>query len=303
LSGWSEYQSAEEMEINRKYEYDPEFIPSLCKWLCPKPKSSSVVVDVGCGSGYFTKIIACCMKGKGKIIGVDPDSRLIQEAEKICKRKHISNIQFKLGNAWEIPLESNFADLVVSHIVLSNIPRQLDAVLEMKRVAKIGGKVAVIDPVKGGGQYFPDDKLNELYGKFITAFGTAIDKGWRNKLDMSAYVENYHFRIPELFLKARLADITMHGHLSTFLLCDMRRNTKEIHSHLQAKLNLWKKLWKRNKKCALLGGMKKEEFLELSKRYTSHLENLVAHPRKIKTTPELHIVSRVIVCGRKISNK
>jgi len=86
------------MEINRKYEYDPEFIPFICKWLCTKPKSSTVVVDVGCGSGYFTKIIARCMKGKGKIIGIDPDRRLIQEAEEICKKK--ANIKYPI-QAWK----------------------------------------------------------------------------------------------------------------------------------------------------------------------------------------------------------
>jgi len=289
------------MEINRKYEYDPGFIPFMCKWLCPNPKPSSVIVDVGCGSGYFTKIIASCMKGKGMIVGIDPDRRLIQEAEKICRRKRVSNVQFKLGNVWKIPLESNYADLVVSHVILSNIPRQLDAILEMRRVAKIGGKVAVIDPAKGGGQYFPDERLNELSGKFMTAFGTAIDKGWRERFDMSAYVENYHLRIPELFLKAGLVDVTLNGHLSTFLLCDIRRSTKEMQSYLQAKLDLWKTLLRRNEKCALVGGMKGEEFRELSKKYISYLEDLIAHPRKIKKTPEVNIVSRVIVCGRKVS--
>jgi len=303
LSGWGYYQTAEEMEINRKYEYDPEFIPLMCKWLCLSPKPSSVVVDVGCGSGYFTKIIARCLKGKGKIIGVDPDRRLIQEAENICKREHISNVHFKIGNVWKIPLESNYADLVVSHIVLSNIPRQCDAILEMKRVAKIGGKVAVIDPAKGGGQYFPDDTLNKLYDKFHIAFGTAIDKGWRQKFDMSSYVENYHLRIPELFLKAGLTDITSNGYLSTFLLCDIRRSTRETRTYLQDKLNLWRKLSNRNKKCALVGGMKEEEFHELSQRYTDYLENLIVHPRKIKKTPEVHIISRVIVCGSKGADK
>jgi len=76
-----------------------------------------------------------------------------------------------------------------------------------------------------------------------------------------------------------------------------------MHSYLQARLGLWKKLMKRNEKCASLGGMKKGEFRELSKRYSSYLENLIIHPRKIKTIPELHIVSRVIVCGTKNFNK
>lgn len=303
LSGWSEYQTAEEMEISRKYEYEPEFIPFICKWLYPSPKPSRIVVDVGCGSGYFTKIIAGCVKENGKVVGIDPDRKLIQEAERICKRKRISNIHFKIGNVWKIPLESNYADLVVSHVVLSNIPRQFDAVLEMKRVAKIGGKVAVIDSAKGGGQYFPDERLNELYSKFHIAFGTAIDKGWRQKFDMSSYIEDFHFRIPTLFLKAGLTDIALNGHLSTFLLCDHRRSNKEMRTYLQARLNLWKKLKKRNEKCALVGGMSEQEFHELFQRYTDYLQNLIACPRKIKKTPEVHITSRVIVCGSKAANE
>jgi len=273
------------------------------KWLCPNPKPSSVVVDVGCGSGYFTKIIARCLKEKGRIIGVDPDRKLIQEAKKICKTKHISNIYFKVGNVWKIPLESNYADLVVSHIVLSNIPRQFDAVLEMKRVAKIGGRVAVIDPAKGGGQYFPDERLNELYNKFHIAFGTAIDKGWRQKLDMSSYIEDWHLKIPQLFLKAGLTGITANGYMSTFLLCDTRQSTREMKTYLQARLNLWKKFEKRNKKCALLGGMKEQEFQELFRRYTDYLEDLIANPRKIKKTPEVHMISRIIACGIKAADE
>jgi ubiquinone/menaquinone biosynthesis C-methylase UbiE len=147
----------------------------------------------------ISKIIAGCLNGKGKVVGIDPDNTLIREAEKICKRKRISNIQFRIGNIWKIPLESNYADLVVSHVVLSNIPRQFDAILEMKRVAKIGGKVAVIDSAKGGGQYFPDERLNKLYDRFHMAFGTAIDKEWRQELDMSSHIENFHFKIPQLF--------------------------------------------------------------------------------------------------------
>jgi len=287
------------MEISRKYEYAPEFVPCLWKWLCPSPSSSRVVVDVGCGSGYFTKIIARCMTKKGKVIGVDPDIRLIREAERICMEERLTNVQFKIGNVWRIPLDSNCADLVVSHVVLSNIPRQFDALLEMKRIAKMGGKVAVIDPAKGGGQYFPDERLNELYDKFHKAFGTAIDKGWRQRFDMSTYIENYHLKIPQLFLKAGLADVSLNGYLSTFLLCDTRRSMKEMKAYLQARLSLWRKLEKRNKKCALMGGMNEEEFQELFRRYTNYLEDLVTNPRKIRQTPEVGIVSRVIVCGAK----
>lgn len=287
------------MEESRRYEYDPEFVPFLCKWLCPSPKRSNVIVDVGCGSGYFTKIVAGCLKGNSKVIGVDPDRTLVREAERICKRKHVLRVDFKIGSVWRIPLESNCADLVVSHVVLSNIPRQLNAILEMKRVAKIGGKVAVIDSAKGGGQYYPDGRLSELFGKFLTAFGTAYDKGWRQRLDVSGPIEDFHFKIPQLFFNAGLTDVAMNGYLSTFLLCDIRRSTKEMRAYLQARLNIWRKLEKRNEKHASVGGMNKQEFHELSERYADYLENLIAHPRKIKETPEVHIVLRVIVRANK----
>jgi hypothetical protein len=120
---------------------------------------------------------------------------------------------------------------------------------------------------------------------------------------MTSYIENVHFKIPHLFLKAGLTDVASNRHLSTSLLCDTRRSTAEMRTPLQARLNLWKKLEKRNEKCVLVGGMKEQEFQELFRRYTDYLEDLIANPNKIKKTPEVHIVSRVIVCGVKVANE
>lgn len=82
------------METGRRYEYDPEFLPVLYKWLNLKPDMQ--VADVGCGSGYFTRIIVHGLKGEGKVVGVDLDKALILEAEKIAKKEGLSNIEFKV---------------------------------------------------------------------------------------------------------------------------------------------------------------------------------------------------------------
>jgi len=302
FGGWGKYQTAEEMEVSRKYEYEQEFVHLVCKWLGLTGRPSSVVVDVGCGSGYFTKIMAKCIGEKGRIVGIDPDRKLVQEAKKICKRKRVSGVRFEVGNAWKIPLESCYADLVVAHVVLSNIPRQFEAILEMKRVAKAGGRVAVIDSARlTVHHYSTDERLNELFDQYHKAFGTAIDKEWRQKLDMSSYVDNFHLRIPQLFLKAGLADLSLNGHLSAFLLCDARRNTNEMKAYLQARLSLWTRLEKRNRELAMLGGMKEEEFNELFQGYREYLADLIAHPEKIKKTPEVNLISRVIACSTKVA--
>ena len=297
LRAWEKYQTADEMEISRKYEYDPTFLPFLYKWLNLKP--GMTVIDVGCGSGYFTRILARGLKGDGKVVGIDPGKTLILEAEKIAKKEELSNIEFKVGNIYKTSTSDNYADLTVCHIVLCNIPRQFDAILDMKRVTKIGGKVVVIDPAKGGGIYYPDERLNELNEKFRKAFGTALYKEWDQKLDMTEYVENVYLRLPQLFLKAGLANITLNGYLSTFLLCDTRRNIKEMQRWLKARLDLWRKLKKRNEECAIIGGMSEEEFGELFQRYADYLTSLVNNPEEIKHTAEVEIVSRAIVCGNK----
>lgn len=72
-----------------------------------------------------------------------------------------------------------------------------------------------------------------------------------------------------------------------------------MREHLKAKLVLWRRLEKRNEKCAVVGGMKEQEFQEFNERYAQYLEDIVANPSKIRVTPEINAVSRVIVCGSK----
>jgi ubiquinone/menaquinone biosynthesis C-methylase UbiE len=285
------------MEIGRKYEYNSAFLQTLCKWLGLKP--AMLVVDVGCGSGYFTRILARGLQGKGRVIGIDSDETLIRDAEKIAYKERLSNVEFMVGSIYEIPLPADYADLVTCHIVLCNLPRQFDALLEMKRVVKTGGKVVVIEPAGGGGVYYPDERLDKLHEKFRRAFGKALDKEWRQKLNMTDYIEKIHLKLPELFLKAGLKNITLNGYLSTFLLCDTRHQITEIRKHLKARLELWKKLKERNRECACIGGMSGEEFEELFQRHSDYLSDMIRYTDKIKRTAQVEIVSRVIVSGSK----
>ena len=88
---------------------------------------------------------------------------------------------------------------------------------------------------------------------------------------MSDYVENIYLRLPELFFKAGMTNVTLNGYLSTFLLCDRGHDLKEMRKHLRAKFDLWRKLEERNKECARIGGMSGEEIEDLFQRYSVYL--------------------------------
>lgn len=55
-------------------------------------------VDVGCGSGFLTRLIARGLKGRGRIIGVDIDEKLLHAAQEIATKKIY--ISFESSSFW-----------------------------------------------------------------------------------------------------------------------------------------------------------------------------------------------------------
>jgi hypothetical protein len=76
-----------------------------------------------------------------------------------------------------------------------------------------------------------------------------------------------------------------------------------MRKYLQTRLDVWRKLRERNRKCALTGGMEEREFQEFVERTADYNEDLIAHPEKIKKTPEVNLVSRVIACGTGVATE
>ena len=64
-----------------------------------------------------------------------------------------------------------------------------------------------------------------------------------------------------------------------------------------------RRVWTVSEVTARIRDLLEKEFHELFQRYADYLEDLTAHPAKIRQTPEVHIVSRLIACGNKTSNE
>jgi SAM-dependent methyltransferase len=80
-----------------------------------RPSGNDVVVDLGCGSGEFTAVLAS-MLPEGRVIGVDPDESMLTAAARHAE----PNLEFRRGTAEELDevVGPASVDLVVSRAVL-----------------------------------------------------------------------------------------------------------------------------------------------------------------------------------------
>ena len=145
--------------------------------LNPKSKIS----DIGCGKGYllyeFIKLIP-----EIKIFGLD----ISEYALNNCKDEISKSL--KLGNATNLPYESNYFDLVISINTLHCLHSyELDSALkEMERVGK-QNKYLCVESYRN-----EREKANLLYWQ-VTCEAFNSPKGWKWWFKNSGYTGDYSF--------------------------------------------------------------------------------------------------------------
>jgi ubiquinone/menaquinone biosynthesis C-methylase UbiE len=100
------------------------------------------VLDVGCGTGVVTRALAQRVQPGGTVIGLDPRPEFLEIAAEFAAADPAT--EFRLGDALAIPLEARSFDAVVCVTVLEHMPAPEQAILELVRVTRSGGRVGVL---------------------------------------------------------------------------------------------------------------------------------------------------------------
>jgi SAM-dependent methyltransferase len=103
------------------------------------------VVDVGCGAGLDSLIAAKMVGPTGRVIGVDMTPAMLMKARLSAAEAHFANVEFLEGYAESLPVPDGWADVVISNGVLNLMPNKADALKEMARVLKPGGRLQIGD--------------------------------------------------------------------------------------------------------------------------------------------------------------
>lgn len=107
------------------------------KWLAPVPGIRWL--DIGCGTGALSQSILQ-MTEPSVVKGIDLSDSFIQYCRDRIPDQHAS---FDVGDALALPVETGAFDAAVSGLVLNFLPQAERALLEMKRVVRPGGMIAV----------------------------------------------------------------------------------------------------------------------------------------------------------------
>jgi ubiquinone/menaquinone biosynthesis C-methylase UbiE len=101
----------------------------LASLLAPNP--SETLLDVGCGTGYFTRRFATDA-ADGNVVGADIDLNMLRFADGYSEH----SIGFVASDACQLPFRDKSFDLVVSVTALCFIHEEQQALREMLRVAR-----------------------------------------------------------------------------------------------------------------------------------------------------------------------
>ncbi len=99
-----------------------------------------LAVDVGAGSGFITEGL---LRHGFKVIAVDLSRAMIKEMAK--KFEGYKDLELRIGDAQKLPLEDGIADCVFANMCLHHVEKPYEAIIEMARILKSGGKLIITD--------------------------------------------------------------------------------------------------------------------------------------------------------------
>ena len=138
---WFEEVGPEWDDIRRVFNDDVHRARAMTRLIAPRLR----VADIGTGTGILAReLVATGVE----VIAVDRSDRMLEAARRGTTGDAAARIEFRLGEANQLPLAADEVDAAMAHMVLHYVASPGEVLQEMARVVKPGGRVIVVDFVQ-----------------------------------------------------------------------------------------------------------------------------------------------------------
>lgn len=286
----------------------PDYLPFLVRHLGIHP--GMTVVDVCCGTGVYTRILASRLHGEGVAIGVDIHPGVIERAKEQTQAEGWGAlVEYRAADATALPLPDGCADVVFCNSLLWLLRDPVAALREMRRVLAPGGRALAAEPDGGLVHSFDPERprLSALEQRFQECFV-------RGSLMLDVHDYEVGRRLPALFLKADFVAIRAYPRLFVAAGCDLgddpqvglEARLEEYEQALAALLSDAPDLKASREhriKRARAGGMTDEELAEHEAQTIAFLRARVEDPRRILIDGSVYMYGGVLCEGMRFDDE
>ncbi len=179
-----------------------EWVPESVKVMsdgCGNPtglgmiREGDTVLDLGSGGGIDVLLASRKVGTRGKVIGLDMTPAMVAAATGNAKKLQLENVEFRLGEIEQIPLEGGSVDVIMSNCVICLSPDKEAVFREMFRVLRRGGRLAIADELATTGFSEPDRADPEKWCSCVS--GAITEDEYRNALSKAHFERIYVKRL------------------------------------------------------------------------------------------------------------
>ncbi len=122
----------------------PDIVDQRAKLLALlAPKSGERALDIGCGPGLTTEALARAVGREGSVLGIDIAPPMLAIARQRCSG--LPQASFELADVTRLPCGDASIDVALASQVYEYVERVDDALAELARVVRPGGRVLLVD--------------------------------------------------------------------------------------------------------------------------------------------------------------
>jgi ubiquinone/menaquinone biosynthesis C-methylase UbiE len=100
------------------------------------------ILDIACGTGFVARLAAQAVGVKGRVVGIDLNPSMIEAARAASEREAATTTDWRIGDVAALPFENGGFDVVLCQQGLQFFPDRVQALREMRRVLRLGGRLA-----------------------------------------------------------------------------------------------------------------------------------------------------------------